>query len=68
MESWASRGSIDFSVSRTFAKDRIKASLSATDIFNTFGTRTFVDGVGFDALYENYYETQAVMLSVELKI
>lgn len=66
--SQASRGSIDFSVSRTFAKDRIKASLSATDIFNTFGTRTFVDGVGFDALYENYYETQAVMLSVELKI
>ncbi len=66
--SQASRGSVDFSVSRTFAKDRIKASLSATDIFNTFGTRTFVDGVGFDARYENYYETQAVMLSVELKI
>jgi 5-hydroxyisourate hydrolase-like protein (transthyretin family) len=66
--SQGSRGSVDFSVSRTFAKDRIKASLSATDIFNTFGTRTFVDGVGFDALYENYYETQTVMLSVELKI
>lgn len=66
--SQASRGSVDFSVSRTFANDRIKASLSVTDLFNTFGTRTFVDGFGFDALYENYYETQAVMLSVELKI
>lgn len=66
--SQASRGSVDFSLSRTFANERIKASLSATDIFNTFGTRTFVDGIGFDALYENYYETQAVMLSVELKI
>ncbi len=63
-----SRGSVDFSLSRTFAKERIKASLSATDIFNTFGTRTYVNGVGFDALYENFYETQAVMLSIELKI
>jgi hypothetical protein len=66
--SQASRGSVDFSLTRTFARERIKASLSATDIFNTFGTRTFVNGVGFDALYENYYETQAVMLSIELKI
>ncbi|MEZ5656366.1 MAG: TonB-dependent receptor [Sphingobium sp.] len=64
----AARGSVDFSLSRTFDKDRIKASLSATDIFNTFGTKTRVNGVGFDALYENYYETQAIMLSVELKI
>ncbi len=66
--SQASRGSIDISLTRTFAGERIKASLSATDILDTFGTKTFVNGVGFDALYENYYETQAVMLSVELKI
>ena len=35
---------------------------------NTFGTKTRVNGIGFDALYENYYETQAIMLSLELKI
>ncbi len=64
----ASRGSVDFSLTRTFDKERIKASLSATDIFNTFGTKTRVNGIGFDALYENYYETQAIMLSLELKI
>lgn len=61
----AARKSLDLSLARTFGK--FKASLSATDIFNSFGTKTFVDGVGFDALYENYYETQTVMLSVEMK-
>lgn len=66
--SQAARSALDLSLSRTFAKDRIKASVSATDIFNSFGTKTTVNGVGFDALYENYYETQAIMLSVEFKI
>ena len=66
--SQASRGSVDFSLSRTFANERIKASLSATDIFNTFGTRTFVDGIGFDALYENYYETQAVKMCIRDRV
>lgn len=64
----AARSSIDVSLSRTFDDERIKVSLSATDIFNRFGTRTRVDGIGLDALYENYYETQSIMLSVELKI
>lgn len=64
----AARSALDLSLSRTFAKDRIKASVSATDIFNSFGTKTTVNGAGFDALYENYYETQAVLLSVEFKI
>jgi outer membrane receptor protein involved in Fe transport len=61
----SARKTLDLSLARTFGN--FKASLSATDIFNSFGTRTFIDGVGFDALYENYYETQAVMLSVEMK-
>lgn len=64
----ASHNSIDVAISRTFDNERVKASLSATDIFNRFGTRTRVDGIGFDALYENHYETQSVMLSIELKI
>ena len=62
------RGAVDVAISRTFARDRIKASIAATDVFNTFGTSTFVRGIGFNALYENYYETQTVMLSIELKI
>lgn len=64
----AARSSLDLSISRKFAQDRIKASLSATDIFNSFGSKTTVNGVGFDTVYENYYETQAVMLSIELKL
>jgi len=32
------------------------------------GDKTYVNGVGFDAVYENYYETQAVMLSLERKL
>lgn len=64
----SARSSVDLSLSRTFNHERIKASLSTTDIFNDFGTKTRVDGVGFDAVYENYYETQTIMLSIELKI
>ena len=64
----AARSTVDFSLSRTFLKDRFKASLSVTDIFNRFGTKTTVNGVGFNTVYENYYETQAAMFSLEWKI
>lgn len=64
----ASRSAVDFSLSRTFFKDRLKANLSVTDIFNRFGTKTTVNGVGVTTVYENYYETQAAMFSLEWKI
>lgn len=64
----AARSTVDFSFSRSFVRDRLKASLSVTDIFNRFGTKTTVNGVGFNTVYENYYETQAAMLSLEWKI
>ncbi|GEM_PF-3568365 len=61
------RSSVDFSVAHDVT-DRIKASLSVTDIFNNFGTSTFVRGNGFDVRYENFYETQTVMFSLEMKL
>jgi outer membrane receptor protein involved in Fe transport len=64
----AARSTVDFSLSRSFVRDRLKASLSVTDIFNRFGTKTTVNGVGFNTVYENYYETQAAMFSLEWKI
>jgi len=66
--SQAARGTLDVGITRKLRGDKIKASLTATDIFNSFGTKTTVRGIGFDAVYENYYETQAIMLSLELKI
>jgi hypothetical protein len=61
------RGALDFSVSREIG-DQLTASLIANDIFNTLGTRTFVEGVGFDNVFENFYETQRIMLSVEMAL
>ncbi|WP_159791538.1 TonB-dependent receptor [Croceibacterium salegens] len=61
------RGALDLSLTREIG-DKWKLSLVANDVFNTFGTRTHVDGVGFDALYENFYETQSVIISVEMEL
>jgi Outer membrane protein beta-barrel family len=63
----AARHALDMSLSHSFGGGKYKASLAATDLFNSFGTKTFVDGIGFDAIYENYYETQTIMLSLEMK-
>ncbi len=56
------RSSVDFSLSRKFMEGRAEAILSATDIFNRFGLRQRINGDGFDAIYENFYETQTLSL------
>ncbi len=61
------RGALDLSVSHTLS-DRLTVSVIANDVLNTFGTRTFVEGVGFDNVFENFYETQRIMLSLEMEI
>jgi hypothetical protein len=38
--------------------------LSVTDLLNDFGIKQYIDGDGFDAVYENYYETQVVSLGL----
>ena len=38
--------------------------LSVTDLFNQFGIRQEIDGDGFDAVYENFYETQTVTVGM----
>lgn len=62
------RASLDLGIKRKFAKEKGVLTLSATDIFNTFGLRQEIESDGFTALYENYYETQVVRLGVRYKI
>ena len=38
--------------------------LSVTDLFNEFGIRQEIDGDGFDAVYENFYESQVVTVGI----
>ncbi|SDE33592.1 Outer membrane receptor proteins, mostly Fe transport [Pricia antarctica] len=54
------RSSVDFGLKKTIWIAKGELTLAATDIFNTFGIRQELDGEGFDAFYENYYETQII--------
>lgn len=58
----AARSSVDLGVSRTVMDDRGEITFSFVDIFNDFGIKQFISGNGFDAIYENYYETQVMSL------
>ncbi|MCA8888767.1 MAG: TonB-dependent receptor [Parvularculaceae bacterium] len=60
------RGSVDLGLSRPVMKGRAELVLAATDIFNTFGYRYRIDGLGFDAIYENFYQTQEFNLSFKM--
>ena len=61
------RSSIDLGVQRDLWKKRGALTLSFTDIFNGFGIRQELQGDGFRALYENYFETQIVRLGLKYK-
>ncbi len=61
----SARSSIDFSLTRKFLKNRLEASLSATDVLNSFGLEQKIEGAGFRAVYQNFYQTQAVSLALK---
>ncbi|HSG64860.1 MAG TPA: outer membrane beta-barrel protein, partial [Gammaproteobacteria bacterium] len=58
------RSSVDLGLTKPVLGDRGELVFSFTDIFNDFGIKQNIRGAGFDAIYENYYETQ--VLSVGL--
>ncbi len=58
------RSSVDIGLTKPMFSDRGELVFSFTDIFNDFGIKQYIRGDGFDAIYENYYETQ--VLSVGL--
>ena len=61
------RSSVDFAVSRPVFAGRGELVLAATDVFNGFGLRQEIDGEGFTAVYQNYYESQLVRVGVTYK-
>ena len=53
---------MDLGISKTVMDDRGEITVSFVDVFNDFGIKQFIGGNGFDAIYENYYETQVLSL------
>jgi Outer membrane protein beta-barrel family len=62
-----SRGGIDLGIKKSLAAGRIELNLSATDILNTMGIRQEIDGQGFYAEYQNFYETQIFTIACRYK-
>ncbi len=56
------RSSVDLGLKQPVIKGNGEVTLSFSDIFNDFGIKQEIDGDGFSAVYENFYETQIVSL------
>ncbi|MEA4916891.1 TonB-dependent receptor domain-containing protein [Proteiniphilum sp.] len=63
----AARGGIDMGFRKNFRGDKIELLISMRDIFNTMGIKETVYNTGFEAIYENFYETQVVTAGVKVK-
>ncbi len=61
------RSSIDLGVKKGILKGKGEITFSFSDIFNHFGIRQEINGDGFHAFYENYYETQVARLGFKYK-
>jgi outer membrane receptor protein involved in Fe transport len=62
----AARSSVDIGFKKPVLRDA-ELVVSVTDLFNEFGIRQTIDGDGFDAVYENFYETQTVMVGMNYR-
>jgi hypothetical protein len=63
----AARSSVDLGFKKPVFDDRAELVLSVTDLFNEFGIRHEIQGDGFDAVYENFYETQTVTVGMNYR-
>ena len=61
------RSSIDIGVKKSIFNNRGEFIFAFTDILNDFGIREEISGVDFNALYENYFETQIVTVGLKYK-
>lgn len=61
------RSSLDAGLKKTVLKGKGEINFSFTDIFNRFGIQQELQNEGLTALYQNYYETQAVTIGVRYK-
>jgi len=62
-----SRSSIDVGMKKKLWQGKGEITFAFTDIFNQFGLRQEINGEGFTADYENYYETQVVRFGIKYK-
>lgn len=62
------RSSIDLGLSLKILEGKGTVNLSASDILNTYGIRQDIEGEGFSAAYENYYETQIIRLGLKYRL
>jgi outer membrane receptor protein involved in Fe transport len=60
----AARSSVDLGFKRPILANRAELVVSVSDLFNEFGLRHEIAGAGFDAVYENFYESQVVAVGV----
>jgi hypothetical protein len=63
----AARSSLDLGFKKPVLANRAELVVSVTDLFNEFGIRQEIDGEGFDAIYENFYETQVIGVGLNYK-
>ena len=61
------RSSVDLGIKKGILEGKGEITFSFSDIFNNFGIRQEYKGEGFNALYENYYETQVARIGFKYR-
>jgi outer membrane receptor protein involved in Fe transport len=61
------RSSVDLSTTWPIVNDRAELQFTFTDIFNDFAVEQEIAGEGFDALYQNFLETQVATLTLRVR-
>lgn len=64
----AARSSFDFGLTKPVFDNQGEIVFSVTDLLNNFGIKQSINGSGFDAVYENYYETQVISLGLTYRL
>jgi hypothetical protein len=64
----AARSSVDLGISKPAFGGRGELVFSVVGLFNRFGIKQSIAGNGFNAIYENYYETQVVTFGINYQL
>lgn len=62
-----SRSSVDVGIKQKILQDKGELTFSFADLFNDFGIKQEILGEGFNAVYENFFETQIITLGFKYK-
>ena len=62
-----SRSSVDLGFKKVLLNGNGELIFSFSDIFNDFGIHQEIEGNGFSAVYQNYYETQVARIGFKYK-